>query len=75
MRHCERAICANCIKEDTCKYTNDKHFIYNLIGMPDCPYFVNTYNLVSISEVEKVEDEVRRLEEELIESKEGDSDA
>lgn len=65
MRQCERVVCSNCIKEDTCKYTNDKHFVYNYMDVPDCPYFVNTYNLVSISKVEKLEDEVRRLEEEL----------
>ena len=75
MRQYERAICANCIKEDTCKYTNDKHFIYNYMDTPNCPYFVNTYNLVSISEAEKLEDEIRRIEEELAELKGGNSDA
>lgn len=71
MRHCERAICSNCIKEDTCKYTNDKHFIYNYMHTPDCPYFVNTYNLVSFNEFEKLEDEVKRMKEELTELKGG----
>lgn len=61
MRHCERVICSNCIKEDTCKYANDKHFVYNYIDMPDCPYFVNTYKLVSIRELEKLEEELAEL--------------